>query len=322
MKAIVCTKYGPPEVLQLKEVPQPTPKKNEVLIKIHAATVTKGDVLTRGFDVPPAYWLLVRIMTGFTKPRKSILGHELAGVIESVGKDVKLFKKGDQVFGSTVWDTGTHAEYKCLPENGVLAIKPTNMTYEEAAAVPVGGMTAWHLLRKGNVQSGQKVLVNGASGNVGVYAVQLAKHFGAEVTGVTSTSNIELVRSLGADNAIDYTKEDFTKNGQTYDIIFDAVNKSSKSRCKRSLTKNGSNIRTISMAAEKAEYIISLKEFIEEGKIRPVIDRRYPFEQIPEAHSYVDKGHKKGSVVITVEHDNKKDEERSMVDSVPKGETN
>ena len=300
MKAIVCTKYGPPDVLQLKEVPKPTPKKNEVLIKIHATTVTKGDALTRGFDVPPAYWLLVRMMTGFTKPRKKILGHELAGEITSVGKDVKLFKKGDQVFGSTGFDTGTHAEYKCLSEDGNMAIKPANMTYEEAAAIPVGGMTAWHLLKKGNIKSGQKVLINGASGNVGVYAVQLAKHLGAEVTGVCSTANIELVGSLGADKVIDYTKEDFTKNGQTYDIILDAVNKSSKSRCKGSLTKNGSYIRTISMSAEKPEYLISLKELIEEGKIRSVIDRRYPFEQIPEAHGYVDKGHKKGSVVITL----------------------
>jgi NADPH:quinone reductase-like Zn-dependent oxidoreductase len=301
MKAFVCTKYGPPEVLKLREVPKPSPKDNEVLIRIHATTVTKGDVLTRGFDVPPQYWLLVRIMTGFTRPRKKILGHELAGEIESVGKDVKLYKKGDQVFASTVWDTGTHAEYKCLPEKGVMAIKPTNMTYEEATAVPVGAMTALHLLReKGKIQSGQKVLINGASGSVGSYSVQLAKHFGAEVTGVCSTANVELVRSLGADHVIDYSKEDFTKNGQTYDIIHDSVNKSSSSRCKRSLTKNGTYVRNISMKAETTEYMVLLKELIEEGKIKSVIDRRYPFEQIPEAHSYVDKGHKKGNVVITV----------------------
>jgi NADPH:quinone reductase-like Zn-dependent oxidoreductase len=328
MKAIVYERYGSPDVLQLKEVQKPTPKDDEVLIRIYAATVIAGDCELRSFTFPIWVWLPLRIYIGLIRPtRVNILGQELAGEIESVGKDVKLFSKGDQVFAATEIGCGAYAEYKCMREEKTLAIKPANMTYEEAAAVPTGGLNALHYLRKGNIQSGEKVLINGASGNIGSFAVQLAKYFGAEVTGVDSTGKLDMLRSIGVDHVIDYTQEDFTKNGETYNVIFDVVGKSSFSRSLRSLKQNGryllANPRLLPMvrglctsmisskkvifefASYKTEDLIFLKELIEAGKIKSVIDRRYPLEQVAEAHRYVDKGHKKGNVVITVEHNNK-----------------
>jgi len=331
MKAIVWTAYGPPDVLQLREVEKPTPNDNEVLIKIAATTVTAGDCELRSLKLPIYFSLPMRIWLGFRKPRATTIpGTELAGEIEAVGKDVKLFNQGDQVFGSAGMSLGANAEYICLPEEpedmeGGVVIKPANMSYEQAAAVPFGGRDALHFLRKGNIQSGEKILINGAGGSIGTFAIQLAKYFGAEVTAVDSTEKLDMLRSIGADQVIDYTQEDFTEGGEIYDVIFDVVGVISFSRSNKALKQNGTYLLAnpasqivrglwtrmtsskkviMETASGTIEDLILLRELIEAGKIKSVIDRRYPLAQIAEAHRYVETGVKKGNIVITVEHNN------------------
>jgi NADPH:quinone reductase-like Zn-dependent oxidoreductase len=328
MKAIIYTKFGPPDVLQLKEVEKPTPKDKEILIRIHATTVGFGDIIARNFTyrkfaMPAPLYPIMKIVFGLRKPKKTILGSEFSGTVEAVGTDVTLFKKGDEVFGYVGQQMGCYAEYKCMPEDGSVALKPANMTYAEAATVPYGGIIAFALLKKMKIQPGQKILINGASGGIGSAAVQLAKaHFGAEVTGVCGTPRLEFVKALGADKVIDYTQEDFTQSGETYDIIFDILNKNSFGRCKKSLEKNGRYIlasfgmrqvftmlRTKLIGSKKVicsmafdEDLDPVKELADAGKIKVVIDKSFPLEQAAEAHRYVEEGHKKGHIVITLDH--------------------
>lgn len=303
MKAIVATQYGGPEVLQLKEIEKPTPKDNEVLIKVRATTVTMGDFRMRSFTVPAAVWIPARLALGITKPKQPIYGMELAGEVEAIGKDVTRFKAGDQVFASTLTENfGGYAEYKAFPEQGMVAIKPANITYEDAAAFPIGATTALRLLRKGNIKRGQKVLIYGASGSVGTYAIQLAKYFGAKVTGVCSTSSLDIVKSLGAEHVIDYTKEDFSTMEERYDIIYDTVAKFPKPQYSKILAPNGTFVSMAKLdTKENMDNLIFIKELIEKGEIKAVIDRCYPLENMVEAHRYMDTGRKKGNIVIKVQ---------------------
>ncbi len=309
MKAIICTKYGPPEVLQLKEVAKPFPKEDEVLIKIHAAAVCASDIFVRSSNLPLRYKIPMRLMLGIRKPRKSIIGEVFAGEIESIGKSIKRFKAGEKVYGLTGFSFGAYAEYKCMKETdskqGCLALKPDNISYEEATVAAYGGLLAFQYLEKGNIQKGQKVLIYGASGTSGTLAIQIAKHLGAEVTGVCSTSNIELVKALGADHVIDYTKQGSVPSGILFDFILDSVGKIKTSKlkeaCKKALAPNGKYVSIddgdLKLSSQRLNKI---REFVESGFIKPVLDKCYPLEEIVEAHRYVEKGHKKGGVAITV----------------------
>jgi NADPH:quinone reductase-like Zn-dependent oxidoreductase len=323
MKAIVATGYGSANVLQLTEVDKPVPKANEILVRVRASTVNVGDTRMRSFTVPPMFWLPARLALGFSKPRQPIFGMELAGDVEAVGTAVRRFKVGDQVFASTLEQQfGAHAEYKCLPEDGPMAAKPQQMSYEEAATLAIGAHTALHFLQAGKIRRGQRVLVNGASGSVGTFAMQLARYFGAHVTGVCSTRNVALVQSLGADRVIDYTQEDWTKTDEAYDIIFDAVGTTTFAQCKGALKHNGYYLHTVltgaaikglwyamttgkhvvgGTASPRREALEFLKELSEAGQLKPVIDRCYPLEQIADGHRYVETGRKQGNVVISVE---------------------
>lgn len=322
MKAIVATQFGPAEVLTLQEVEKPAPKDNELLIRVLATTVNAGDIRMRSFTVPPMFWLPARLTLGFTKPKNPIYGMELAGVVEAVGKDVKRFKPGDAVFAPTMAHKfGAHAEYKCLPEDAAIAGKPQNLSFEEAATLAIGANTALYYLKAAGLRPGQKALIYGASGNVGTFAVQLARHFGAEVTGVTSTRNLDLVKSLGAERVIDYTQTDFTRGGQTYDVVFDTVGKTTFSQVSPILKSGGSYLNAVLVtggllhawysrtagknvisgtAPHSIQASQTLKELAEAGAMKPVIDRCYPLEQLAEAHRYVETGRKTGNVVITV----------------------
>jgi NADPH:quinone reductase-like Zn-dependent oxidoreductase len=332
MKAIVCTEFGPPNVLRLNEVDTPSPKNDEILVRIRATPVNYGDTLARNFrevglrdfNMPAIFWFFAKIFFGFRTPRIRVLGSEFAGVVEATGPDVKRFCKGDEVFGYRGMNMGAYAEYLCITESECVAAKPSTMTFEEAATVPYGAMMALSLLRRAHLKAGQKVLIVGASGGIGSAAVQLSKfHFGAEVTGVCSTPRLDLVRSLGADKVIDYTREDFTQNGETYDLIFDILGKSSFSRCTRSLKRDGIHLfasfkmkqllqmlwtsirggkRVIcGLAPGSTEDLIAVRDLVEAGKVKAAVDRCFPLEQTPDAHRYVEEGHKKGSVVIVVE---------------------